>query len=98
MARHLTAFCRLGRKREAVEDKRVFAATLSCARLMSEDKGAVPIIGNQKPKPCPFCKSGDVFVERFGACVHGVVCNHCLVNGPRSSTGNISKARTDDED
>lgn len=50
-----------------------------------------------KPKPCPFCKSGDVFVERFGACVYGVVCNHCLVNGPKVEHGKYLESETDDE-
>ena len=40
-----------------------------------------------KPKPCPFCKCADVFVERFDLCVYAVVCNGCYVNGPKVEHG-----------
>ena len=28
-------------------------------------------------KHCPFCKSKDVFVERYDTCVYGAMCNNC---------------------
>ena len=38
-----------------------------------------------------------MFVERFGACVYGVMCNHCLVNGPKVEHGKYLESETDDE-
>ena len=35
------------------------------------------------PKPCPFCRATDSFVERFDLCVYAVVCNGCLIAGPK---------------
>jgi hypothetical protein len=49
-----------------------------------------------KAKPCPFCKSADVWVERYGLCCYGVVCNDCLSAGPRVEHGDYSDYDKDD--
>jgi len=49
------------------------------------------------PKPCPFCKCGDVWVERFEVCVFGVVCNRCLVVGPKVEHAKYCEDRRGDE-
>lgn len=46
-----------------------------------------------KPKPCPFCQSPTVFVERYSYCVFGVVCDGCFVVGPK-----VEHAKYDDGD
>ena len=47
------------------------------------------------PKPCPFCKGSDVFVERYGLCTYAVVCNECFVNGPKVEHGKYEDANGD---
>lgn len=50
----------------------------------------------QTPKPCPFCGSADVYVEAFGMCTYGVVCNNCYAVGPKVEHGKYMEAVTDD--
>lgn len=39
------------------------------------------------PKPCPFCKCDDVWIERYGLCTYAVVCGACAVHGPKVEHG-----------
>lgn len=42
---------------------------------------------SEQLRPCPFCKSVDVYVEIDGACgVFYVECGTCMAHGPMYST------------
>lgn len=40
-----------------------------------------------KIKPCPHCRATDAWVERYGICAYGVVCNTCGAIGPNVEHG-----------
>lgn len=50
-----------------------------------------------KPKPCPFCRSTDVFVERYDYSVYAAVCNVCSVHGPKVEHGKYADEPNGDD-
>ncbi|WP_422234167.1 Lar family restriction alleviation protein [Methylorubrum rhodinum] len=46
-----------------------------------------------KAKPCPFCRSNDVFVENMDGVEYRVWCNSCAAMGPPVEHGDYGDGR-----